>query len=132
MIVTIVLGIIILVCIIAIIKILTSASLSTDSMDFIPIFVAFILACGGALILCLIDGGSIKKSSYDYFEEKSQIEYLLENNPSMYVVKLAEKYNNKVQDGNNYWCRFTIENRDEYLIDIDDYIKDNNQEVNVK
>ena len=132
MIVTIVLGILILVCIIVIIKILTTASLSTDAMDFIPICVVFILVCGGALTLCLTSGESIKKSSYDYFEEKSQIEYLLENSPNMYVIKLAEKYNSKVQNGNDYWCRFTIENRDEYLIDIDTFIEPNNQEVDDK
>ena len=38
------------------------------------------------------------------------------------VAILGVKNNDNVDFGNNYWCRFNIEDRSEYKIDIDKYI----------
>lgn len=82
--------------------------------------IAFILV----LILSLCAGESIyKQDNTKLLEEKEYIEYCLDSKPSLYVIEQAKEYNYKVQDGNNYWCRFNIEDRNEYLIDIDKYIK---------
>lgn len=77
-----------------------------------------------ALVMSLSTGKSItKKDITKYLTEKEQIEYILENKLSLYSIEQAKEYNHKIQEGNNYWCRFNIEDRGAYLIDIDSYIK---------
>ena len=109
--------------IIAIIMIILGISLILDHDDgFIGAFVfaSFVICVlAGSLVL----GGSIKKSNFDYYEEKAQIECLLENHLNYDTIKKAKSYNDNVEIGNNYWCRFNIEDRSEYKIDIDSYIK---------
>lgn len=73
-------------------------------------------------ITCLVFGKSIYKQNVD-LREKEQIEYLLENRLDMYAIAQAEDYNKAIEFGNNYWCRFNIEDRSEYKIDIDKYLK---------
>ena len=56
--------------------------------------------------------------------EKKRIEYIIENTtPNWDALKEAQEYNKDVMSGNNYWCRFTIEDRSEWLIDIDKYLQ---------
>ena len=87
--------------------------------------VAGIATCVLLIPICLITGRSIhKKDMSEYLLRKEQIEYLLENAPSLYTVEEARKYNNSIEQGNNYLCRFTLEDRSEYKIDIDGYIKE--------
>ena len=73
-------------------------------------------------ITCLVFGKSIYKQDVD-LKEKEQIEYLLENRLDLYSIEQAEDYNKEIEFGNNYWCRFNIEDRSEYKIDIDKYLK---------
>lgn len=81
------------------------------------------LVCGFFLAISLAFGGSITKTNITKkLLEKDQIEYLLENNLNLYVIEEAKEYNSSIDYGNNYWCRFTIEDRDIYKIDIDKYI----------
>ena len=108
--------------IIAIAMILVGIALIVNDEDgFIGAFAfALILIC--ILVGCLMLGESIEKSNFDYFEEKAQIECLLENHLNYDTIKKAKAYNDNVDFGNNYWCRFNIEDRSEYKIDIDKYI----------
>lgn len=94
--------------------------------------------CGAASVVFIIilavslcTGKSIyKQDNTKLLEEKEYIEYCLDSKPSLYSIEQAEKYNNKVQLGNNHWCRFNIEDRSAYLIDIDSYIKVKKAEEN--
>lgn len=108
--------------ILAIVVILVGIALILDGDDgFVGAFAfASILIC--ILIGSLVLGGSIKKSKFDYFEEREQIECLLENHLNYDTIEKAKSYNDNVEIGNNYWCRFSIEDRSEYKIDIDKYI----------
>ena len=82
----------------------------------------FIVVCV-VLTISLTSGKSIyKKDNTKLIMEKEQIEYLLENNISFYVIEQAREYNREIDRGNNLWCRFSIENRDDYKIDIDNYL----------
>lgn len=88
-------------------------------------FIALLIFCGFFLAMSLAFGRSITKTNMTKsLQEKDQIEYLLENNPSLYVIEEAKSYNSDIEYGNTYWCRFTIEDRDTYKIDIDSYIKE--------
>ena len=94
-----------------------------------PVCASIILLCIVALVLpiSLVNGKSLYKQDMQdvlkkYLVEKEEIEYILENHPSMYIIDQAKAYNSKIEVGNNYWCRFNIEDRSEYLIDIDYYI----------
>lgn len=83
----------------------------------------FIVVCV-VLTISLTSGKSIyKKDNTKLIMEKEQIEYLLENNISFYVIEQAREYNREIDRGNNLWCRFSIENRDDYKIDIDNYLE---------
>ena len=79
------------------------------------------------LAISLGNGISIKKQNIN-IQKKEYIEYALENNPSLYVFEQAQDYNREIEAGNNLWCRFNIEDRSEYKIDIDKYIRRNNNE----
>ena len=77
------------------------------------------------VLLALLAGASIyKTNTKKKLEEKRYIEYCLETQPSYYVIQEAEHYNNSIERGNNYFCRFNIEDRSEFIINIDDYLKD--------
>ena len=92
--------------------------------DDTPVWVCIVLVCIVAFVLpiSLVNGKSIYKQDVsEYIAEKEEIEYILENKPSMYIIEQAKEYNNKVQTGNNLWCRFNIEDRSEYMIDINSY-----------
>ena len=85
----------------------------------VPLF----FVVGLVLFTSLGVGTSIhRQNTTKYIAEKEQIEYMLENKPSIYVIDQAKRFNNNIQCGNNYWCRFTIEDRSEYMIDIDSYV----------
>jgi len=92
--------------------------------EVIPALVLLTIGFIIILVTSLFVGKSIaKKDTVKYLTEKEQIEYILENKISLYSIEKAKEYNRKVQNGNNYWCRFNIEDRSAYLIDIDSYIK---------
>lgn len=55
--------------------------------------------------------------------EKQQIEIGLKTDAYLLFIDAAYKHNREINVGNNYWCRFTIEDREDFKIDIDNYIK---------
>ena len=89
-----------------------------DENEFValPIIVAIV-----SIIALSISLGWGNKS-ITTLEEKEQIECLLENHLNYDTIHRAKVYNDNVEFGNNYWCRFNIEDRSEYKIDIDKYI----------
>ncbi len=78
-------------------------------------------------LISLSFGMSIHKQKNMLFK-KYIIETVLNNEVSYDIIKEAEKYNHDVQYGNNYWCRFNIEDRSEYIINIDSYLEQSNEE----
>lgn len=54
-------------------------------------------------------------------ERKAYIEDLLSERYDSFTIKMAEKYNSDVNSFNNYFYRFTIDDRSEYLIDIESF-----------
>jgi len=120
MIATIVIGLLLIIAILALILFCCN-----EIIEGISIIILLITGLIIALVISLSMGKSFtKKDMTKYLTEKEQIEYLLENKLSLYSIEQAENYNYKIQQGNNYWCRFNIEDRSAYLIDIDSYIKD--------
>lgn len=82
------------------------------------------IAMAIVIILPLSIGKSIyKQDNRRILREKESIEYILETQPSYYIIKEAETYNSNIELGNNYFCRFSIEDRSEFKIDIDKYLK---------
>ena len=76
------------------------------------------------LIIALMCGKSIyKQDNTDILFEKQAIEYCLENDNNIFIIEKAQKYNKEVDSGNNLWCRFSIEDRSEFKIDIDKYLE---------
>lgn len=59
----------------------------------------------------------------DLLEKKEKLELILEYDTSYYVVEKVIDYNEDVNRYNNYFYRFTIEDRGEWLIDIDKYLE---------
>lgn len=87
--------------------------------------IVLILVCGFLLAISLAFGRSITKTDINKeLQKKNQIEYILENAPSLFAIEQAEEYNYSIDYGNNYWCRFNIEDRDIYKIDIEKYISE--------
>ena len=80
--------------------------------------IAFFLGSVLVITISLWSGYSFKPN----LEEKHYIETLLEQQPDLYVIEKAQEYNEDVNEYNDMWCRFTIEDRSEYLIDIGYYI----------
>ena len=77
----------------------------------------WIVALFGVLISLEFGYYSFDRESF--LQEKAEIEYLLEkNNADLSLFREAEKHNIRVDNGNNLWCRFEIEDRSEYKIDI--------------
>jgi len=117
MIATIICGVLILLCIAGIIIFFDNEKITRLSLGVITVLVMI-------LAVALGTGRSISKVNTEkYFLEKEHIEYMLENKPDLYIIEQAKSYNHKIQIGNNYWCRFNIEDRSAYLIDIEKYIK---------
>lgn len=54
-------------------------------------------------------------------ERKAYIEDLLSERYDSFTIEMAEKYNSDVNSFNNYFYRFTIDDRSEYLIDIESF-----------
>ena len=77
------------------------------------------------LVISLASGGSVKKFNNEdkLLRERHKIEILLEVDYCYDTIKDAVNYNKKVDNGNNYWCRFKLEDRSYLKIDIDSYIK---------
>jgi len=99
-------------------------------MEFLTFVAAF--CCSASVIVPIISlylGMSIYKQK-DMLLEKHIIEIVLNNEVSYDTIKEAEKYNRDVQYGNNYWCRFNIEDRSEYIINIDSYLEQSKQDNN--
>lgn len=89
----------------------------------VTVFSIFIVA---AALCC---GKSIyKKDNTKILIGKENIEYLLKFKPSLYIIKEAETFNTNLEFGNNYFCRFSKEDRSEFKIDIDKYISGGNYE----
>ena len=87
------------------------------------------------IVLPLYMGKSIyKQNNTDLLYEKESIEYLLENNPTYHTYEKAKEYNDKIDNNNNYFCRFNKEDRSEFKINLDKYIitidKETNNESN--
>ena len=115
---TIVLGIIIILSIFLLIVCI----LSEDEHFGIPLGLTLFAIV--MLIISLICGKSIyKQDNTDILFEKQAIEYCLENDNNIFIIEKAQKYNKEIDSGNNLWCRFSIEDRSEFKIDIDSYIK---------
>ena len=90
-----------------------------DAEDIWNAILIFLVVSNSIILL-----GSIL-SGYTFepnLQEKHAIETLLEVDPNLYNIEKAKEYNKDVQFGNNLWCRFTIEDRSEYIIDIDSYL----------
>lgn len=72
--------------------------------------------------------GKIHKEKKEYLlKEKKRIVYYLEQKDQYFdnYIKEAKQYNKEVNEYNNYWYRFNIEDRSEYEIDIEYYTKTN-------
>ena len=80
--------------------------------------IAFFLGSVLVITISLWSGYSFKPN----LEEKHYIETLLEQQPDLYVIEKAQEYIEDVNEYIDLWCRFTIEDRSEYLIDIGYYI----------
>ena len=80
------------------------------------------LGCICIFVAVLTVGKSIyKQDTTNLLSEKAQIEYLLENNLDETAIKMAEKYNEKIENGNNYIYRFSIEDRSSFKISLEKY-----------
>lgn len=82
------------------------------------------------LLASLIIGSSIKKDEKKYLYERHKIVLVLEQNLSEESINDAQKFNKEIDLGNNYWCRFSIEDREYLKIDINSYL--NNKEEMLK
>lgn len=72
---------------------------------------------------CVLIGSLLSGYTFEpNLQEKQAIETLLEVDPNLYNIEKAKEYNKDIQFGNNLWCRFTLEDRSEYIIDIDIYL----------
>lgn len=58
-----------------------------------------------------------------FLKEKEKIEEILEYDTSYCVIEKAQSYNKSVNYLNNYFFRFTIEDRNDLLIDIERYLE---------
>ena len=64
-----------------------------------------------------------RKSNKEMIIETEYYEHMLENGKiDTELVKDIFEHNRSVEIGNNLWCRFTIEDRSEYIIDLDEYL----------
>lgn len=88
--------------------------------DDLGTFISLLLLISSSCVLIgsLLSGYTFKPN----LQEKQAIETLLEADPNLYNIEKAEEYNRDVQFGNSLWCRFTVEDRSEYIIDIDIYL----------
>ena len=84
---------------------------------------AFIIGIGITVIGILKDGKLSKKDKENYLLNKQILEDNLSRKDKYFFTYLdkAEEHNEKVNEHNNYWYRITIEDRSEYMIDIDYY-----------
>ena len=93
-----------------------------DSLWTLGIFVFVLFSA--MLLLGLNAGESIYKQDLKRINaRKESIVLTLENSPSTFIIKEAEDYNRDIEHGNNYFFRFNIEDRSEFLIDIDSYLR---------
>ena len=100
-----------------------------DMDDLVGFGVGVLLAVILVITLPLLCGKSIYKAdTTKLLTEKENIEYLLETKPSLYAIKEAETYNSNIEFGNNYFCRFSKEDRSEFKINIDKYISGENND----
>lgn len=81
------------------------------------------------IAVSLVIGSSPYKEKDKYLAKKHIIESAMQMEVSYGTIKEAEKYNRSIEGGNNYWCRFNIENRDSLKIDIDGYLKDIDRKI---
>lgn len=79
------------------------------------------------LIFSLMAGISVHKNEKELLKERYKTILYLEDTISLDSIKDAEDYNKKVKSGNNLWCRFSKEDRDYLLIDIESYLKRNRE-----
>jgi len=114
MIATIVGSIVVLLCI-GVIIVFHKEAYSGNVLGFgfgISIAAIFIAA------MSITAGYAPRESTYT----KEQICLLLRHSLSTETIKLAENYNENLEFGNNYWCRFTLRDLSEDRIDIDYYL----------
>lgn len=95
-----------------------------DELVIATFFGCLSLLMGVFLYLNLSDGYYFKGDPV----EKARIEYEIENtNPNWDALKEAQEYNEAVNKSNDYWHRFVIEDRSQWLIDVDKYLEDKNE-----
>lgn len=97
-------------------------------LTFLFFISAFCIICSIYIPLISLRCGMSIYKQRDMLLKKHIIETVLNNEVSYDIIKEAEKYNHDVQYGNNYWCRFNIEDRSEYIINIDSYLEQSNKE----
>ena len=91
--------------------------------------VGFIMVAFWLSFAALINGRSIyKQDNTELLMEKQTIEYVLENEPDYYIFEKAKEYNREINKGNNYFCRFNIEDRSKLEIDIYKYFNKDKEE----
>lgn len=106
-------------CLIILSCVLIFLTVKYDAEDILGVILIFLLVSNSIVLMgSLLSGYSFEPN----LQEKHAIETLLEVDPNLYNIEKAKEYNKDVQFGNNLWCRFTIEDRSDYLIDIDIYL----------
>ena len=90
--------------------------------DAPPVFI-WITTASTILTLFLSLFAGYSKPNQEEIIETERYEYMLENGKiDTELVKDIFEHNRSVEIGNNLWCRFTIEDRGEYIIDLDEYL----------
>lgn len=114
----------IIICIIGIVLIILGLKESEDTAAAAGVGII----CLAILLIMISLGFGYTFNKEDKLREKKQLEYLLENKIDLYVIEKAETHNRNVTYGNNLWCRFTIDDREEYIIDINKYLTNEESE----
>lgn len=89
-----------------------------DELEFIPVSV-FLISIMIFITSILI---GYRNRTIDILDRDDLIRNYLNCKCVKHLEKI-EEWNSDVNYGNNKWCRFSIEDRSEYLINIDDLLK---------
>ena len=112
-----------LVCIIFIV--VSVALMASDVEDEKRLFTIGIICFAVTVVILLtslIVGSSIKKREKKYLYERHKIVLVLEQELSEESICDAQEFNKEIEFGNNYWSRFSIEDREYLKIDINSYL----------
>lgn len=102
------------------------ALIAIGEEDKEPLFTTGLICSVVAVIILLASlmaGSSIKKYEKKYLYERHKICIVLEQELSEETISDAQEFNKQIEFGNNYWCRFSIEDRAYLKIDINSYLK---------